>query len=446
MKKDIAIVVLNYIQYINIIPAIKELIIKGHSVDFYCPHLETKDGFNDMFDDIKTFLKKEGYNVYDKTQPFKYKVLLEPYPEPAFDIKAKYQIKYRYSNISAKPSVVYNPEKYVKYDCVLCSGNYDSNYLNAYTKTYKTGNMKYINFKKKKNKKTKKKTLLYLPTYGDGCSIDDIYEELKEIKKEYYIIAKIHHGTTFLKNEYERIEKIKINVDEFYDCHKDLNELLEITDIVLTDNSGSIFEAIYTEIPVAIYCDDINKFKLENFNTTQYELVKNKIIPYTNDKNKILQILKDAQSDKYYLKQKEWNRENFYHPRDLKKDFVNIIETYLNNEINHRYFEMHNVLKKEYYNNIRTIQYLNLEKTNILKEKNEKLNRLKANINNLNIELKNKQEKLNKLTEKNMKVQEELSKKKEEIKFLNKKIYFYETGLLYKIAKKIYEIKNRRSK
>ena len=307
MKRDIAVVVLNYIQYINIIPGIKELIKKGYTVDFYCPKVKNNEGFEEMFVDARNFLKKEGYNVYEQTQLINYKVLLEPYPEYNFEFNAKYLIKYRYGNISAKPSIVYKPENYIKYDCILCAGEYDSNYLNVFSKTFNTGNMKYINFRKRKERKKSKKTLLYLPTYGDGCSIDEIVDELKALRKEYYIIAKIHHGTSFLKNENERIEKLKSHVDEFYDYHKELSELLEITDIVLTDNSGSIFEAIYTEIPVAVYCDDINKYKLDGFNCIQYEMQKEKIIPYTNEKKQIKKILKEALSDKYYQKQKEWN-------------------------------------------------------------------------------------------------------------------------------------------
>ena len=48
--------------------------------------------------------------------------------ENAFDFNAKYLLKYRYSNISAKPSLVYLPENYLKYDCILCAGEYDVNY------------------------------------------------------------------------------------------------------------------------------------------------------------------------------------------------------------------------------------------------------------------------------------------------------------------------------
>lgn len=421
MERDIAIVVLNYIQYINIIPGIKELIKKGYKVDFYCPSVNDAEGFKEMFDDARKLLIEQNYQVYDKSQNIKYKVLLEPYPELNFSFDAKYLIKYRYGNISAKPSIVYIPKYYVKYDCILCAGEYDANYLNVFTRTVKTGNMKYINFEKKKERATHKKNLLYLPTYGNGCSIDSILIELNKLRNEYNVITKIHHGTSFLKNEQERIDKIKKNVDEFYDYHKKLSELLEVADVVLTDNSGSIFEAIYTEIPVAVYCDDINKFKLEDFNATQYELVEDGILPYTNDVRLISKILKQAQTKKYYKKQVDWNRKNFYHPTDLTKDFVNIIEEYLHDNINNRYFEMHNVLKKDYYN----------DKDNLIKL-SEELEKQKQESEKV-IESKDKEIIALKI---------ELTKEKEEKEFLNNRLNYYKNGKLYKIANKIYKIKN----
>ena len=114
MKKDIAIVILNYIQYSNVIPGIKELIKEGYQVDFYCTN-SSDTGFNNLFNDVKELMIKEGYNVYSTEQNINYKVLMEPYPS-GLDIKSKYKIRYKYSNISAKPNIVYKPQNYICYD------------------------------------------------------------------------------------------------------------------------------------------------------------------------------------------------------------------------------------------------------------------------------------------------------------------------------------------
>lgn len=426
MEKNIAIVILNYIQFINVKPGIDELIKKGHKLDIYCPISEDTDGFKELFEDNVQTLLNQGYTVYRTIENNKkYKILLEPYP--CMNIEAKYKIKYRYGTISAKPNIVYgNPQNFIFYDAILCAGKYDANYLNVFSKTYLTGNMKYINFKKKK--KTEKKVLLYLPTYGECSSIDLIGDYLGKLKKNYHIIAKIHHGTAFLKNELYRIEKIKNNVDEFYVLHKDLSELLEIADVVLTDNSGSIFEALYAEVPIAIFSNDINQNKWGQFNTTQYELYKKNIIPYTNNVDNIEEILNKALSPSIKQKQNEWNRKNLYHPSNQIKDFVNIIEMYLNDQIDKRYFDFHSEFKNNYF---KLYNYKNIAQEE-LKQKNILINNLKQenikNEKNFQNQIQNTKKLLTKEIEKN--------------ELLIKELEYYKSGKLYKLANKIYKLKN----
>lgn len=427
VKRDIAITIQNYVQFVNVRAGIDELMNMGYSVDIYCPESHDKQGYGSMYDDIRKYLKTNGYKVFNKVQDYEYKVLLEPYP--FLNITAKYYIKYRYGCISAKPSLVYSPYNFVKYDAILCSGSYDSNYLSAFSKTYQTGNMKYIGFKKKKKNSKGKKNLIYLPTYGDGCSIDLIIEELNKLREKYYVIVKIHHGTNFLNNEQNRINKLRDCVDEYYDSHKNLSELLEIADVVLTDNSGALFEALYTDTPVAIFCDDVNKHKIGNFNTIQYELVEKGIIPYTNNKNQLNKILDMALSKQYIEKQNNWNKRSFYHPKDLKKDFVELIVKFLRDEIDNRYYEMHHLLKKEYYEMHDTI----ISKDKIIEDINQNISELNSSI--LNLENKNELVN-NKLQEKNFVI----SNLEVENSRLEKALSYYENGKLYKIAKKIYKL------
>lgn len=423
MKKNIAVSIANYIQYINIKPGLDKLIDKGYEIDIYCPKIVDDDGFNNIFEDNVKILKENGYKVYRKPQKSKkYKVLLEPYP--CLNIESKYKIKYRYGNISAKPNIVYSKiQEFILYDAILCSGIYDSNYLSIFSKTYITGNMKYINFKKKKCNKGKP-ILLYLPTYGECSSIDIIGNHLEKLRKKYYIIAKIHHGTCFLKSEAHRINTIKNNVDEFYDLHKNLSELLAIADVVLSDNSGSIFEALYTEVPVAVFSNDINQNKWGNFNTTQYELFKEGILPYTNKLDELGKILKEAQSTKIKKLQSSWSQKNLYHPKDQVVDFVNVVEKYLNDEIDKRHFDFHTEFKNDYLK-LFAGNIENLNNINTLKKENEKL---KSLLNNKDEKIKNINQEINELQGK--------------INFLTNTVNYYKNGKLYKLANKIYRLKN----
>ncbi len=327
-EEKIAVVIYNYIQYLSIMPGIKGLIKNGYDVDFYCGEVKDDSGFNNLFSDVAKVIKHDGFKVYKKPQKIKYKIVLEPY-RGLFDLDTKYLIRYRYGPISAKPNKVLLPEKMIWYDCIICSGPYEARMLKSFAETEMVADLKFLDFKKRKvREKGDKKVLLYLPTYGDESSIDLILDELKKLKDEYYIIAKIHHGTSFLKEESERTTKLKDVVDQCYDLHTELKGLLEISDVVLSDNSASIFEAMLNNIPVAIFSDDINQNKIGELNTVQYDLYKEKILPYTNDVKKISKVLKEALSEKVIKAQKDWAKENFTYSKDPVKDFVEVIDKY----------------------------------------------------------------------------------------------------------------------
>ena len=426
MNLDIAVVILNYIQYVNIIPGINALVKRGYKVDIYCPKITTNDGFDDMYNDNIKLLKKNGYNVYSKTNKKKYKILLEPYPY--LNILSQYRIRYRYSNISAKPNIVYKPENYLWYDAILCSGKYESNLLSVFSKTFNTGNMLFQEFKKSKKRTNGKKNLIYLPTYGSESSIELVYESLELLKDHYNIITKIHHGTTFLKDEKNRILKLKKVSDEFYDCKKDLCELLSIADVVLTDNSGAIFDCLYAKVPVASFCDNINKNKLINFDTTQFSLFKKGILPYSNKISDLRNLLSEAQNDKIIKLQNQWATENFHYSKDAINEFVNVIKKFLEDNIDFDYIKMHEILREEYiYNLNERKRACELDdKNNSLMQKNEQLE----------LELKSKNTNIEDLMGENSLLQKINNDYKSELDV-------YRKGKLYKIATKIYSFKGK---
>lgn len=393
MVRDVAICILNNIQYLSIKNGMDKLIELGYSVDIICPLYENDNtGFNDVFEDTITKLK-EKYNVFNYVPDYEYKILLEPYP--FVDIKHKYRIKYHYSLLSAKPSVVYLPDNYIVYDAILCTSEFDASYLSAYAKTHIVGNLKDLNFKRKKH--DGKPNLLYLPTYGKGSSIDNFPDNLGELKDKYNIIVKIHHGTKFLKNEKQRIQKIKECCNELYDSDKPLYELMEIADVVLTDMSGSLYDALYLGIPVAIFTEDINIYKIGDFNTIQHQLAKEKIVPYTNDPNKIESIINEAVSSKQHDIQLKWSKKYLKSVESPVDNFVNTILNYLNDQVDDRYIELHKVLKNSYFDKINEI---------------DRLYEL-----SLELDARNKE--------------------------LETIIYHYEKGKLYRGAKKIYKFYNK---
>lgn len=415
-KNTIAITFQNLVQFYSIKNGIDALINKGYLVDIYVPSSDDNLGFGDMFDETYNSLIKFGYSplrALDSSK--KYKILLEPYPMDFYiKINSKYRLKYKYAPIAAKPQLTCNPENNIVYDAILCYSTYEANYLKPYTNTHIIGNLKFINFSRTNTTKNGKPILLYLPTYGNNSSIDTIIESLNTLKNDYYIITKSHHGTSYLNDEKYRIEKLKQISDEFYNHGTQLIDLLSQASVVLSDNSGSIFEAIYAEVPLAIFADNLNKNKIGEFNTTQYEIVKKDFVPYTNNINEIKLILDKALSAEYIEKQKLLKEKLFYTSSDPIKDFIEIIETYLNDNIDTTSKAIHDVLVKNY-----------LEKISL--------------INDLNSTISNKTEHVNELN-KIIKIQQsEIEHLKNNLHDKEKILSYYETGKLYRLSNFIYK-------
>ena len=344
IKKDIAIVIENLIQFQYIENGINTLLNNNISLDIYVPTSKYADGFDNLFNNAYDYLQKNNYSPKRFPDNTEYKILLEPYPtDKYFKIKHTYRIKYPYSLIAAKPDPSFRPDWNIYYDAILCHSEHEASYLKTYAETLVIGSLKH----KFSKTYSDKPTLLYLPTYGDLSSIDELINVFSDLKNKYYIIIKFHHGTSFLNNEKERLEQLKSLADEWYDLNTSLSYLLSKSDVVLSDNSGAIFEALYNDVPVAIFAKNINK-KLGKFDTIQYDLVTSDIIPYTNNPDDIFKLLSLSCSDKYKIKQKNIKNDLFYISENSEQEFLNIIRNYLNDNINLKYKQLHDVLKNDY--------------------------------------------------------------------------------------------------
>jgi hypothetical protein len=93
-----------------------------------------------------------------------------------------------------------------------------------------------------------KKTVLYLPTHGDLCSIDQIAPQLKALTHRYNIVVKLHYFT--VREERWRIELLEGGDLILLKDDIDLLPLLKVADVVLSDNSSAIFDAILADKPL----------------------------------------------------------------------------------------------------------------------------------------------------------------------------------------------------
>ena len=255
--RNVAVVIENNIQYESFKNAIDIMIEKKINVDIFIPIQEINDGFDIMFNEFYEEIKNSNYNIYRHINDKKYEILFQPYLIPQFkDLNHIFTIKYMYG-LTTKPEFSLSLETNYVFDAFLCYGSYDSECLKNYGITFQIGNIKYLHYKAIKNKRPKKLTILYLPTYGDYSSISLVAPELAKIKNNFNILVKPHHGTEYLKNELEIKHKeiLESNFNHILSSKTSLIELLNKCDIVITDQSGAIFDALCVKKPVIMYYD-----------------------------------------------------------------------------------------------------------------------------------------------------------------------------------------------
>ena len=131
---------------------------------------------------------------------------------------------------------------------------------------YDKSNKKIDNLRKKFNIPKDKKVILYAPTWRD--SIDggqnyvikppiDIEFFREKLAKDYVILFRMHHLTT---------KQLGLKFDDFVrDCSVtyDINELMMISDILISDYSATIFDYSILERPIISFAYDYEQYRDE---------------------------------------------------------------------------------------------------------------------------------------------------------------------------------------
>jgi len=136
------------------------------------------------------------------------------------------------------------------FDEFLVYGNYDAKILSFYGPTVKIGNPKFDDWFNGNVEpypvEPNKKTILYLPTYDDLSTLSWVLPVLSKMAENFNVILKTHHGTNAseLKKVFSRVEILGGDVD--------ILPLLASSDVVVSDYSGAIFDAILAEKPLVL--------------------------------------------------------------------------------------------------------------------------------------------------------------------------------------------------
>jgi len=143
------------------------------------------------------------------------------------------------------------------YDIFLCHGVNDEQEIKKRFKgeTHVMGYPRYDRFfsgqidligtKREFELSASKKTLLWMPTLGGGYSSIPLFAEpLSNLKNKYNIIVRPHPFSFTQEEHYiTMLEDLKHNIDRY--ALRDMNELYGVADVILADNGGTPFSAIF---------------------------------------------------------------------------------------------------------------------------------------------------------------------------------------------------------
>ena len=137
--------------------------------------------------------------------------------------------------------------------------------------------------------------LLYAPTFRNDCEynpydvdFDSLIEALElKTKKKWIVLVKLHPRITD-SSKFFTFKKNVIDVTPY----SDIQELICVCDILMTDYSSTMFEAMIANKTVIIYASDIDKYNEErgyyfSFKELPFPLIENNedLIKYVNNFN-----------------------------------------------------------------------------------------------------------------------------------------------------------------
>lgn len=138
-------------------------------------------------------------------------------------------------------------------DVCLTFGNYASSKIQPFSPCIAIGNPRYEQWGEAAFQATAKalyatrlnpakKTVLYAPTWGALSSFGQFAGAVAELSHQYNVIAKLHHNSTTSSHPFEST----------CGTMDDIVKLLAVSDLLISDFSGSIFDAIYCKVPVIL--------------------------------------------------------------------------------------------------------------------------------------------------------------------------------------------------
>ena len=355
---------IEYIPFLHaILPAIQEVARNNISFDVIVPplHQNTGDFIKNGRDDLLKTIEKLGVSVVDNYKKNnKYKIAYSAYhgnhEELARINKIDYNVRFQYAiMVGQKPDMI-GLKYFYFYDFLLCLSVPDVELNSGFIKPHLVGNIKLANYKRLRLSPSDKKTILYLPTWGSGgeatTSINSAtIGKLVELQKKYHIATKLHGHTVYSKKQQE-LRKLFNVFDKVYDVNNPVPDILDEADIVLSDLSSAAFDAIAGDVPLALFGLGEPIYYGGKLCLHQ-QLVKDDIIPGTNDVSELESVIEKALTPEYFAKQQTLKKEMFpFEGQECLNTFMQFQDDLFNDRVDPWYIATRKFIRDEYQKDV----------------------------------------------------------------------------------------------
>ncbi|ADU31852.1 CDP-glycerol--poly(glycerophosphate) glycerophosphotransferase [Evansella cellulosilytica] len=309
--------IFHYIHYKHIA---NELESRGYVVEYIIFTPKLSDRYNRIF----CYFKEHSIKFSDFEDIFlaeQFDVILAPYYLAGFQLLDKNILKVRLMYGYAKDS--WNYAEWNKgFDLVLAYGPYASKKLNQFTEVKNIGHPRFKD-KYKENvvdisgkiftREGDKPILLYCPTWSDLSSLEKFMEKKEIFLEDFTLLIKLHHGNS--SSDLFNLSKAQ-NIYYFNET-TDLFDLLYLCDVILSDYSGSIFDAMLLRKPIVLldsYDKDIkdsgylNISEMKNVavysqshrdeNNTSLDIKVRGVLPHARKISDVIELIKNYSSGK----------------------------------------------------------------------------------------------------------------------------------------------------
>ena len=252
-----------------------------------------------------------------------------------------------------------------------------------------------------------------MPTYRNYSSIENVAPKLNQLKDRFNIIIKPHHGTEYGIDELEqkRMKYLNENFKNIFSSKYSLLDLLNKCDIVITDQSGAVFDAIYVKKPVLMYYTN----SISNEISLPIKCAKKGyFVSFTDleDKMQLEKLIEQSLNSKQCVKQNKLFKKIFCPQEDIEKNFLHFLSCIENEIFDKDFYEIHQLQKKQIGILYENIQTNNITITNLNSKLDEYNNKI---LENLKI--------IDDLKEENIKIKQQNNTLIEEYNNFKKQIY-----------------------